>query len=89
MDTVTLGEADLANLASDKIVDARGTACPGPLIEAKKAMPSVPVGAVLEMWSSDSQTKADVGAWTTKVGHQFLGSLSADGYDRLFVRRMK
>ena len=55
-------------------MDARGTACPGPLLEAKKAMAGVAVGNVLELWSTDPQTKTDVGAWAGKVGHEFLGS---------------
>ncbi|MGC8635085.1 MAG: sulfurtransferase TusA family protein, partial [Candidatus Limnocylindrales bacterium] len=69
--------------------DARGSACPGPLLEAKKGMGSVPVGDVLELWSSDSQTKTDVGVWAGKVGHQFLGAVPAQGYDRVFIRRGK
>lgn len=81
--------ADLAGLAPDKVVDARGVACPGPLLEAKKGLVGVGVGNVLEIWSSDPQTKADVGAWAGKVGHEFLGALPADGYDRVFIRRAK
>jgi tRNA 2-thiouridine synthesizing protein A len=79
----------LIEIAAAKVVDARGAACPGPLLEAKKAMGSVAVGEVLELWSSDSQTKNDVQAWAGKVGHEFLGVESADGYDRVFVRRAK
>ncbi len=88
MSTV-LGETDLSELTAAKIVDARGAACPGPLLEAKKGMGSVAVGDVLELWSSDSQTKNDVAAWAGKVGHEFLGVLATDGYERVFVRRMK
>jgi tRNA 2-thiouridine synthesizing protein A len=88
MSTV-LTEADLTTLTADTIVDARGAACPGPLLEAKKGMGTVAVGAVIELWSSDAQTKNDVQAWSNKVGHEFLGVLAADGYERVFVRRMK
>jgi TusA-related sulfurtransferase len=84
-----LTEADVATLSVAKVVDARGTGCPGPLLEAKKAMPGVAVGQVLELWSSDPQTKADVEAWSGKVGHGFLGALPAQGYDRVMVRRAK
>ena len=87
--SATLSETDLAGLTADKVVDARGAACPGPLLETKKAMGSVPVGSVLELWSSDPQTKVDIGAWCGKVGHELLGILGADGYERVFVRRMK
>jgi TusA-related sulfurtransferase len=85
----TLTASELETLTAAKVVDARGSACPGPLLEAKKGMGSVPVGEVLELWSSDSQTKTDVGVWATKVGHQFLGAVPAQGYDRVFIRRGK
>jgi tRNA 2-thiouridine synthesizing protein A len=84
-----MSEVDLAGLAPDKVVDARGVACPGPLLEAKKGITGVAIGEVIEVWSSDTQTKTDVGAWAGKVGHEFLGSLPADGYDRVFIRRAK
>jgi len=72
-----------------KVVDARGAACPGPLLEGKKAMAGIAVGEVLELWSSDAQTKTDVAAWAAKVGHEFLGVEPAGGYDRVFLRRGK
>ena len=87
--TTVLSETDLSTLTAAKIVDARGAACPGPLLEAKKAMGTVAVGDVLELWSSDSQTKNDVEAWAGKVGHEFLGVAATEGYERVFVRRAK
>ncbi len=84
-----LGDAELAALAPAKVVDARGAACPGPLLEAKKGMGAVAIGQVIEVLSSDAATKSDIGAWAGKVGHEFLGSLAASGYDRVFVRRGK
>jgi TusA-related sulfurtransferase len=85
----TLTESELEQVAADKVVDARGSACPGPLLEAKKAIGSVAIGAVLEIWSGDPATKTDIAAWATKVGHESLGATPADGYDRVFVRRAK
>lgn len=86
---VTLTPVDLETITAAKVIDARGAACPGPLLEAKKGMAAVPVGSVLELWSSDPVTKTDVAAWSAKVGHEFLGSVVAVGYDRVFVRREK
>jgi TusA-related sulfurtransferase len=79
----------LETVTAARIVDARGAACPGPLLEAKKAMGTVPVGSVIEIWSTDPVTKTDIGAWSAKVGHEFLGTLEADGYDRVLVVRGK
>ena len=87
--TTMLTEAEIKEFAPAKTVDARGAACPGPLLEAKKAMGSVVKGQVLELWSSDPQTKTDVAAWAAKVGHGFLGVAPAQGYDRVFIRRGK
>ena len=82
-------EIDLSTVVADKVIDARGAACPGPLLEAKKGMGTISVGKVIEIWSTDPVPKTDIGAWSTKVGHVFLGFLTADGYDRVFVQRGK
>jgi tRNA 2-thiouridine synthesizing protein A len=86
---MSLSTAELEAVTAAETVDARGAACPGPLLEAKKSMGGVPVGDVIELWSTDPVTKSDVAAWAGKVGHEFLGTLEADGYDRVFVRRGK
>ncbi len=86
---MTATTTELEALTAAKIIDARGAACPGPLLEAKKGMATVPVGSVIEIWSTDPGTKSDIGAWSGKVGHDFMGALAADGYDRVFVTRRK
>lgn len=80
---------DLSMLQAAKIVDARAMSCPGPLLEAKKGITTVKVGEVLEVWSGDPNTKDDMPRWCEKVGHEFLGVLPGDGYERLFIRRKK
>ena len=84
-----LNTAELEAITAAEIIDARGAACPGPLHEAKKGMGKIAVGDVMEVWSSDAATKSDMGAWAGKVGHEFLGVVEADGYDRVFLRRGK
>lgn len=80
---------DLTQIASAKVVDARGSACPGPLLEAKKGIGAIKPGEVLEIWSGDPKTKDQLPAWAKKVGHEFMGVVAAAGYDRLFVRRVR
>ena len=82
-----MGTVDLNTLQPTKTVDARAMACPGPLLEAKKGIGLVKPGEVLEIWSGDPNTKNDMPRWCQKVGHEFLGAVIADGYDRLFIRR--
>jgi TusA-related sulfurtransferase len=85
-----MSTVDLSTVQAAKVVDARGSACPGPLLEAKKGIGAVKVGEVLEIWSGDSRTKEDIPKWSKKVGHDYLGSLVAEGgYDRIFIQRAK
>ncbi len=80
---------ELKQLTVTRSVDARGTACPGPLLEAKRAMASVALRGVLEVLSSDEGTNEDIPLWARKVGHDYLGSIADAGFWRIFVRRLK
>ena len=80
---------DLTQIKAAKTVDARSMACPGPLLEAKKAMGSVPMGQVLEVLSGDKGSREDIPAWCKKIGHEFMGVVERDGHDSLFVTRKK
>jgi TusA-related sulfurtransferase len=84
-----MAEIDLEKLEVAKVVDARGMACPGPLLEAKKSIGTVSVGQTIEVLSGDASTKNDLPKWAAKVGHEFLGVLAGEGYDRLFITRKK
>jgi TusA-related sulfurtransferase len=79
----------LETLTADKVVDARGTSCPGPLLEAKKGIGGIKVGQILEVKSNDKGSRKDINAWSAKMGHEFLGIIEAEGHDRILVRRKK
>ncbi|MBN2345083.1 MAG: sulfurtransferase TusA family protein [Candidatus Aminicenantes bacterium] len=78
---------ELQNLHVTKSVDARGTACPGPLLEAKKAIGTIQAGDIMEVLSADEGTKVDIPKWCTKQGHEYLGTLEESGYYRIFLRK--
>lgn len=80
---------DLRSITVDKVVDARGTSCPGPILAAKKGMPQVKVSKVMEVLATDSATLRDLPAWAKKTGHAFLGSLEEAGFWKLYLRRSK
>lgn len=86
---LTSSELDLSSIQPAKVVDARGVACPGPLLEAKKAIGTVAVGQTLEVLSGDPSTKRDLPRWAAMVGHEYLGAAHVDDYDRIFVTRRK
>ncbi len=79
----------LRSLAVQKVVDARGTSCPGPILAAKKGIVTVKVGDLMEVQATDSGTLKDLPAWAKKMGHEFLGVVEEPGYWKLYVRRSK
>jgi tRNA 2-thiouridine synthesizing protein A len=84
-----MSDIDLNAIQADKVIDARGSACPGPLLEAKKGIGAVSIGQTIEVLSSDASTKNDLPRWADKVGHEYLGAVEAEGYDRIFITRKK
>jgi tRNA 2-thiouridine synthesizing protein A len=82
-----MSEEELKNIHADKVVDARGTACPGPLLEAKKAIGTINSGQIMEVLSSDEGTKRDLPKWCDKKGHEFLGIIEEPGYFRVMLKK--
>ncbi len=80
-------QQELENLQVAKIIDARGTACPGPLLEAKKAIGTIKPGDIMEVLSADEGTKVDIPKWCTKQGHDYLGTIEVSGYFRIFLKK--
>ena len=80
-------QEELSNLNAQNIVDARGTACPGPLLEAKKAIGTIKSGDIMEVLSADEGTKVDLPKWCAKQGHEYLGTIEVSGYFRIFLKK--
>lgn len=72
-----------------KVVDARGSFCPWPLMEMVRMIKDAKVGDVVEVWSSDSASQRDISKWAERAGHEFLGVVHEQGYDRIRVRKVK
>ena len=78
---------ELKSAVVAKAVDARGTACPGPLLEAKKTIGSIKSGDIMEVWSADEGTKSDIPKWCGKQGHEYLGFVDVDGYFKVYLKK--
>lgn len=51
-------------------LDAKGLACPLPIVRAKKAMKDMQVGDVLEIHTTDKGSVADLTAWAKAGNHE-------------------
>jgi len=80
-------QEELQSLAINKSVDARGTACPGPLLEAKKAIGTIGSGDIMEILSADEGTKRDIPKWANKKGHEYLGTVEESGFFKIYLKK--
>lgn len=77
-------------MSTEKVVDARGSFCPGPLMELIANMKMMAVGDTLELLSTDAGSAADVPEWVKKVGHEMVGTeQDAEGTWHIHVRKAK
>ncbi|WP_078549448.1 sulfurtransferase TusA family protein [Litchfieldia alkalitelluris] len=55
-----------------KVLDAKGLACPMPIVKTRKAMNELESGEVLEIHATDKGAKNDLTAWAKSGGHEFI-----------------
>jgi tRNA 2-thiouridine synthesizing protein A len=70
-------------------IDARGSFCPGPLMELIRGIREGAVGDVLAVISSDTGSKTDIPAWVNKAGHRLIGVFPHEGYDEIAVEKLR
>ena len=76
-------------MAERKVIDARGSFCPGPLMELIAAMKMAQVGDELEVLSTDKGSAHDIPEWIRKVGHELIGTREEAGVWHVVVRKAK
>ena len=72
-----------------RTIDARGSFCPGPLMELIRAIREAQVGDVLAVLSSDKGSKVDIPKWVEKAGHRLVALDARDGYDEIVVEKLR
>ena len=71
------------------VVDARGLACPLPVIKLRQAIRTVPVAALVELLATDPGATADLEAYERQSGHEVVERSQADGVFRFLIKRAR
>jgi tRNA 2-thiouridine synthesizing protein A len=83
---------EIAVIANDLVIartiDARGTYCPGPLMELIRAIREAEDGEIIVVLSSDRGSRLDIPRWAEKAGHRVVRLEARDGYDEIAVERI-
>lgn len=71
-----------------RTVDARGQACPGPLVTLAKALKESARGDLLELLATDPGSRSDVPSWSTISGNELIEAETLEeGTFRYVVRK--
>jgi tRNA 2-thiouridine synthesizing protein A len=79
----------VSTVAQHKVIDSRGSFCPGPITDLFKAYRSSQLGDVIELLATDPAAKSDVSAWAKKSGNELVDIIDEQGYIRLIVKITK
>jgi rhodanese-related sulfurtransferase/TusA-related sulfurtransferase len=78
----------MTTIKTDFVLDAKGLACPMPIVKTKKAMNGLEAGQVLEVQATDKGSKADIKAWSESIGHQYIGTIEDGDVLKHYIRKV-
>jgi tRNA 2-thiouridine synthesizing protein A len=79
----------MATTEITRTIDARGMACPGPLMALIGAIREGQFGDVIEVLSSDEGSKTDIPAWVQKARYELVEVAPEDEYARFIIRKSR
>jgi TusA-related sulfurtransferase len=74
-------------VANRRLIDARGSFCPGPLMELIAAIKMADIGEEIEVLSSDKGSATDIPEWIRKVKHEHIGTEEKEGVWHILVKK--
>lgn len=74
-------------MKADVVIDAKGLACPMPIVKAKKGIETLQSGQVMELYTTDHGAKKDFAAWVKQTGHEMLETKEENGVYTFFVKK--
>ncbi|WP_053365233.1 sulfurtransferase TusA family protein [Bacillus sp. FJAT-27245] len=70
-----------------KVLDAKGLACPMPIVKTRKEMKELESGQVLEVHATDKGSKADIAAWASSTGNELIKQEEVNGTFKFWIKK--
>ena len=70
-----------------KVLDAKGLACPMPVVRTRKTIKEMESGEILEIQTTDKGSVADMAAWAKSGGHEMLEQKEEAGIYSFWIRK--
>ncbi|MHA6259934.1 sulfurtransferase TusA family protein [Sporosarcina sp. CAU 1771] len=74
-------------MKANMVLDAKGLACPMPVVRARKVMKEMETGEVLEIQATDKGSVADLAAWSKSGGHNLEKQTEETGVFTFWIRK--
>jgi len=78
---------DKGNDSYDKLLDACGLCCPGPLIQVKASIDELNEGQILKVTASDPGFYEDIRSWCTKTNNELMDLRKEKGMVFAFIKK--
>ena len=77
----------MTDIEPEETVDARGAACPGPLMNLIGAIRSAESGDVVRLLSDSDGSLTDVPEWADEAGNELLAVEELDEHNAFYVEK--
>lgn len=74
-------------LQAAQVLDCKGLRCPMPIVKLSKAIKSIAVGDVIELWTTDPDSVTDLEAFQKLTKHELVAMERQGGAYRFLVKR--
>lgn len=74
-------------MRTDIVIDAKGLACPMPIVKAKKGMDSIQTGQTMELQTTDKGSMNDFQAWVKQTNHELIDANEENGVFTFIVKK--
>ena len=76
-----------ADIKFDQILNAKGLACPLPILKTKKAVESLSKDQVLKVETTDPGSKNDMASWAKRTGNEILKLEEGSGTFTFYIKK--
>ncbi|WP_249871675.1 sulfurtransferase TusA family protein [Oceanobacillus saliphilus] len=71
-----------------KTLDAKGLACPMPIVKTKRAIDEINTGEVLEVLVTDKGAENDIPAWAKSGGHTVIEQKTEEDVLYFYIQKV-
>lgn len=75
-------------MKTDLVIDTKGTACPMPVLNTKKALNRIASGQIIEVIADDHGAESDIPVLIKQLGHVILQVIRKDDSFHFFIKKV-